>query len=159
MQATISRLNAILADVPAKLKTLSESDLSHKPRPDKWSKKETLGHLVDSALNNLKRFADAQVLPPPYRVVTYLQDGLVSVNHYQQMNTAALLNLWHTLNSQIVWVVQHLPAEKLSVPVITQDDAKSYTDTAPSGQHNRTLQWLIEDYVAHHEHHLKEILP
>ena len=31
----------------------SEEILKKKPSPEKWSKKEILGHLIDSAINNL----------------------------------------------------------------------------------------------------------
>jgi hypothetical protein len=34
-----------------------------KPAPDRWSKKEILGHLIDSAANNHQRFVRAQGTP------------------------------------------------------------------------------------------------
>lgn len=55
-----SRLKEILQETPIKLSSLSDEDASQKPNPKKWSKKEILGHLIDSASNNHQRFVRAQ---------------------------------------------------------------------------------------------------
>lgn len=125
----------------------SPEQLLQKPAPGKWSKQEILGHLVDSAINNLKRFTEIQFLPQPYQVVSYRQNELVAVNAYQQLPLQHLLELWKALNQQIIYVVQNIPAEKLNYPVDPQYDNKEL----------KTLGWIICDYVAHLEHHLVQI--
>jgi len=122
----------------------SKEELLNKP-PNKWSKQEILGHLVDSAINNLRRFTEIQFLPQPYTVIGYQQDNLVTVNHYQQASIADLFSLWQSLNRQIVYVVNNIPPEKLAYIVIT-----------PVGE-SKNLQWLITDYVVHMEHHLTQV--
>ena len=116
-----------------------------KPAPGKWSKQEILGHLIDSALNNLKRFTDAQYAPQPYQVLRYQQDDCVIINRYQQLPLEHLLQLWSLLNKQIFYVVSNIPADKLAYTIIT-----------PAGE-SKTLEWLAIDYVEHMEHHLKQI--
>jgi hypothetical protein len=116
--------------------------------PGKWNRQEILGHLIDSAINNLKRFTEIQFLPQPYIVQAYEQDELVRVNDYAQLPLDHLLGLWQALNRQIIFVVENIPAEKLHYPV-------------NPGYHNnetKTLGWIICDYVAHIEHHWKQVV-
>ncbi len=127
--------------------TFSPEQLLQKPAPGKWSKQEILGHLVDSAINNLKRFTEIQFLPQPYQVTSYRQNELVAVNAYQQLPLQHVLDLWKALNQQIIYVVQNIPKEKLDYPVDPQYDNKEL----------KTLGWVICDYVAHLEHHLAQI--
>ncbi|GAB3495427.1 hypothetical protein GCM10027341_12790 [Spirosoma knui] len=143
----LSRLRNHLAQVPERIARFSETELTQQP-PGKWSKKEILGHLIDSALNNLKRFTDAQVADGQYTIQSYNQHQLVIVNQYQRLPVAHLLTLWASLNTQILYVTEALPPDLLTKPIQPKQ---------ADGQ-QLTLGWLIEDYVAHLEHHLKTLL-
>ncbi|MBL8017837.1 MAG: DinB family protein, partial [Ignavibacteria bacterium] len=63
---TINRMNFLVLDVPERLSNYKEEQLSAKASPLKWSKKELLGHLCDSAVNNLGRFIRAQFEEEPF---------------------------------------------------------------------------------------------
>jgi hypothetical protein len=145
LQTALSQLEEHIQEVPQRFNQFSSETLLQKPAPGKWSKQEILGHLIDSAINNLKRFTDTQYFPQPYTVIRYNQDELVVINRYQQLPLAHLLELWTVLNKQVVQVVSHIPADKLG-----------YTVIIPSGD-SKTLEWLAIDYVEHMEHHLKQI--
>jgi hypothetical protein len=145
LQTALSRLEKHLREVPQRLKQFSPEAILQKPAPDKWSKQEILGHLIDSAINNLKRFTDIQYFPQPYTVIRYQQDNLVIINRYQQLPLDHLLQLWSVLNKQIIHIITTVPADKLP-----------YTVIIPSGE-SKTLEWLAIDYVEHMEHHLKQI--
>ena len=54
--------------------------LEEKPESGKWSKKEILGHLIDSAINNIQRFTEIQNSEKPYVIKTYNSDALVNAN-------------------------------------------------------------------------------
>ncbi|MBV9988227.1 MAG: DinB family protein, partial [Chitinophagaceae bacterium] len=123
-------------------------ELRKQPAPGKWSRKQLLGHLVDSAINNLKRFTDAQIQEQPYTVISYKQNELVALNNYQELPLAHLLQLWQSLNRQIIYVCRLIPEQKLMHPVDPQ-----YEKTG-----TQTLAWLICDYVAHMQHHVKQML-
>ena len=105
--------------------------------------------MVDSALNNLKRFTEIQFLPQPYIVNAYNQNELVDVNNYQNMPLDHLLDLWQALNRQIIFVVNGIPFKKLNYAVDPQYEKHEL----------KTLGWIIGDYVAHIEHHFKQIFP
>jgi len=147
--ASMKELEGIIEKFPDRFLQFSEEEILHKPAPGKWSKKEILGHLIDSALNNLKRFTEIQFLPEPYIVPSYDQDKLVQVNHYQQLPSAHLFQLWKTLNQQIIYVVKEIPSEKLPSQVNPRYDSNEM----------KNLGWIICDYVAHLQHHLKQIFP
>ena len=147
INAALQRLSEQSEELPSLFKNFSEEELIRKPAPGKWSKKEILGHLIDSAINNLKRFTEIQFLPQPYKIISYRQDDLVRVNNYQSLPPDHLLDLWKKLNQQIAFVVKNIPEEKLNYPVDPQYD---------NGE-MRTLGWIICDYVAHLQHHLKQL--
>ena len=147
--AAMQQLETHIAAFPGKMKQLSSGDLLGRPAADKWSKQEILGHLIDSAINNLKRFTEIQFLPQPYSVITYRQNELVTINDYQHLPLGHLLDLWQALNRQIVLVVKKITPEKLSYPVDPQYENKEM----------QTLGWIICDYVAHMEHHFRQIFP
>jgi hypothetical protein len=143
------QLETFIGSFPIKLKQFSSEALLNRPAPGKWSRQEILGHLIDSAINNLKRFTEIQFLPQPYSVISYNQNELVIVNNYQDIALDHLLHLWQALNRQIVLVVKNIPFEKLDYPVDPQYGNKEL----------KTLSWIICDYVAHMEHHFKQIFP
>ena len=145
LQTALSQLENHILEVLMRFKHVDRDLMLQKPAPGKWSKQEILGHLIDSAINNLKRFTDIQCFPQPYTVLRYQQDDLVIINRYQQLPLEHMLQLWSILNRQIVNIISTIPAEKLP-----------YTIIIPSGE-SKTLEWLAIDYVEHMEHHLKQI--
>jgi len=149
INAAMQQLEIYIETFPIKLEQFSSEELLMRPAPGKWSKQEILGHLIDSAINNLKRFTEIQFLPQPYTVISYQQNELVIVNDYQNLPLQHLLDLWQVLNRQIVFVVKVIPDDKLNYPVDPQYESKEM----------KTLGWIIGDYVAHIEHHFTQIFP
>ena len=144
---SLNRLQAHIDAVPGLFQSFSGEELLLRPAPMKWSRQEILGHLIDSAINNLKRFTEIQFLPQPFVVIGYRQVELVEVNHYQDIPLEHLLQLWQSLNQQVVYMARHIPLERLNFPVDPRLDDGSIKD----------LGWLINDYVTHLEHHLAQV--
>ena len=142
----MEHLHRFVEEIPGRIKAFGTDVLRERPAPGKWSRQEILGHLIDSAINNLKRFTDAQAMPQPYHVIRYQQEEMVRVNDYQQLPTEHLLVLWQSLNRQIIYVVDRIPPAQLSLVVVP-----------PGGQETKTLEWLIVDYVLHMEHHWRQV--
>lgn len=124
------------------LKGIDEEKSSFKPSPDKWSKKELIGHLIDSAQNNIRRFIVAQYEETP--TIVYNQDNWVRINNYQSYSLSDLIQLWYLLNQQICTILNHSSAEMLQ--------RKSQTESL------HTIEWLANDYIRHMKHHLHQIL-
>ena len=92
MQTIIDQLEKIITDYTPQLKQLSEAEFSGKPSPTNWSGKELLGHLIDSAQNNIRRFVVAQYEDKP--PIVYAQNNWVDAANYQQYDTDDLIMLW-----------------------------------------------------------------
>ena len=149
VRASMDKLENYIEAFPTKMKKLSSDELLFRKEEGKWSKKEILGHLIDSAVNNLKRFTDAQHSSLPYEVVRYEQVDLVAINDYQNLPLDHLLELWQALNRQIVFVVRSTADAKLNYTVDPRLDSGEL----------KTLSWIIVDYVAHMDHHFGQIFP
>lgn len=114
-------------------------------KPGKWSKKEVLGHLVDSATHNLIRFTEINYLEKPYRHRPYNQIDLVNLNQYQAKEINELTQLWFSLNKQILRIMKSVDEEALDYKIILSDE--SVID----------LKFLMTDYVEHLEQHINQI--
>jgi DinB family protein len=126
------------------LQKITDAEAAVRPAPDKWSKKEILGHLMDSAFNNHQRFVRA-TLQGELTFPGYDQDGLVKLERFQELDWKFLVELWTTFNKFLVHVIVNLPESALQV-------------TCNIGPYKpATLAWIAEDYVEHMKHHLNQI--
>lgn len=132
---------AIRAAVPW-LVTLSNADASLPEHEGKWCAKEIIGHLTDSATNNLARIVRMQITPE--HMPGYAQEAWVTLQHYRDREWAEILALWFALNEHIVWTIRHIPHTSLA--------NRGTVAGSPL-----TLGFLIEDYIAHLQHHLHNL--
>ena len=139
------RLIETLTESQGVLSSISESEASFKSHPAKWSRKEILGHLVDSAINNLQRFTEVQFKTKPYQMRGYNQDALVTSNNYQNDNFQNITALWIAINNRIAMVMEHQTEESLGFKIKTLDGGLV------------DLQYLMTDYIDHMRHHLRQI--
>ncbi len=80
MEKSFQQLQSFITKYPVHLNGLAEDEWIHKPNPAKWSKREVLGHLIDSARNNIRRFLVAQYDYKPK--IIYVQDTWVAAANY-----------------------------------------------------------------------------
>ncbi|MBK3493971.1 DinB family protein [Viridibacillus sp. YIM B01967] len=144
MKNVIDGINYWIYYVPKEIKRMSEVEVSKRPSPSKWSKKEILGHLCDSAIINIERFIKIQYEKQPYVLPTYNQDEWVAKQNYQDTPIEEILTLFYVLNKQIIVIINTIPDEK-----------RSYLFDI-GNKELKTLEWLIQDYYEHMEHHLKK---
>ncbi len=142
----LAHLDAQLALLAQQWGRFSEAELLHRAGPGRWSKKETLGHLIDSAANNHARFVLVQLTPPPLRLQAYDQDAWVRLAAYQHSPPDELLMLWTAYNNFIIRLLSQIPESALATECFT------------SNNNPVTLNWLIDDYVLHLEHHVRQIV-
>src|SRR5580698_9986005 len=109
MQPTILNLEKIIHTYSPRLAAVPDLLYAEKPRLDKWSKQEILGHLVDSAQNNIRRFIVAQYEDNP--VIPYNQDQWVKLSGYRDYRAEDLVGLWTLLNRHLVMVLKQMSPE------------------------------------------------
>lgn len=90
MKEYLAEIRILLKEIQNYFEAQSEEECSLKPALGKWSKKEILRHLIDSALNNLQRFTEVRFEPKPYLVRNYRQNELVKVNRYNSIENLML---------------------------------------------------------------------
>lgn len=140
-----SDLGRTVAQAKPMLEKLTNADTALRPSPDKWSRKEILGHLLDSASNNHQRFVRA-ALQGELKFPGYDQERLVELQSFREMDWDFLVDLWAAYNRFLAHVINSLPAKAASV------------NCEIGANPPVTLEWLAQDYVEHLKHHLNQIL-
>jgi hypothetical protein len=143
MKNVTDELREIVNAWGIKISNLPDEELSAKPHAHKWSKKEVLGHLIDSGQNNLRRFICGQYEEAPPKI-TYQQDFWVVANQYQRMEKKEVIELWRLTNRRICAVLDSMPKT-------------NYGRQCDTGALH-SLEWLAADYVKHMKHHLNQII-
>jgi len=143
-QQPIDRLSFLCATLPDMISKIPEQEFSFKPLPDKWSKKEILGHLIDSAANNHQRFVRIQYEQEP--VIFYDQNEWNKLHHYNELNSGQLIQFWKMYNEHLVNLLKRIPRENMDRKGVSRNGER------------QPLGWYISDYVVHMEHHLKQIV-
>lgn len=129
----------------AELRALTEAEVSADRGAGKWTRKEILGHLIDSGANNYQRFMRAP-FADPFIWPGYEQDVWVSAQRYRDRPWPELLDLWAALNRHVAHAIESVAAAKLQTRCVIGEDEPA------------TLEWLMRDYLRHLRHHLAQIL-
>jgi hypothetical protein len=150
------KLKQIVAETYSKLKKFDKAEVLFKVKHDKWSKQEILGHLIDSALNNHRRFVLGQ-WSANLIIEGYQQNRWVVHQVYQDGEWIQLLDLWKNLNLHIAHVIETMPDDILNKKFSEHnlDQIMMYTLPDPK---TASLLDLFHDYIIHLQHHLKQIL-
>ncbi len=140
----MDRFEAVVTVAAEQLRTFNAQLVTEREKPGAWTKKEELGHLIDSAINNYQRVIriqreDAPALPG------YEQDAWVERQGYNERDWQELISLWVGLNQHMLSAARRVPASAL---------ARSCTIGKSQPM---TLEFVIEDYVDHMVHHLQHI--
>ncbi len=136
--------DAIVRELPH-LRGLSEERASIPRGEGKWTPKEELGHLIDSAANNHLRFVGGATAAE-FRGPSYAQDEWVRIHGYRGMPWEEIVAFWFQYNRLLVRLIAAIPAGRLETPCTIGAGAPV------------TLGYLVEDYVIHMQHHIDLLL-
>ncbi len=145
MQEIAKQIKILLDEVESRLLMLDSKKTELKPAPDKWSKREILGHLIDSAANNHQRFVRA-VYHAADQFPTYDQNEWVRIQHYNKASWPSLVTLFAAYNHQLCYVIEHIPPDAYSSPCNIGEEQPVQLD------------FVVKDYLRHLRHHLERIL-
>ena len=144
MKKVLDRFRSVIERATGKLARIGETEGATPVAPRKWSRKQILGHLIDSAANNHQRFVRAQ-LESPLHFPGYAQEQWVETQNYQEESWGYLVACWAGYNRHLLHVLAQIPAEKLKHICVI------------GGGEPVTLEFMAKDYVRHLEHHLAQI--
>jgi hypothetical protein len=139
-----SQLETLVARTARELAEFTDSEAAEPVISGGWSRKQVLGHLIDSASNNHQRFVRA-LLQDELRWPNYDQVGCVRVQHFQDASWNALVELWTSFNGLLAHVLARAPEAKRKTQCIIGDGTPM------------SLEELAEDYLRHMQHHLEQI--
>lgn len=150
-----AELRATVARAAEELCAVAPDVAAHSPGPGRWSAKELVGHLVDSAANNHPRFVSAR-WRDDLVFEGYDQDRWVEAQRYAEAPWPELVALWRAYNDHLARVMASTP-----IDVLLREHARHNLDeiawqTVPADQPT-TLDYLMSDYVEHLKHHLRQI--
>ncbi|MFB3921749.1 MAG: DinB family protein [Terriglobia bacterium] len=145
MNDLLQDFKTLLDEAPGRLLRFSDAEAEARPAPDKWSKKEILGHLIDSVSNNHQRIVRMQ-LQPQLSFPGYRQELWVGTQRYQQEPWRVMIQAWEGFNRHLLHVIAQIPEEKLA------------NRCSLDGGEPMTLEFLVRDYVRHLRHHLGQIM-
>jgi len=136
---------AELKNYYAALLTISPAQADTPWREGGWTRKQIVGHLLDSAANNRQRFVRAAI-DGEYVGPNYAQEAWVAAHGYEYEAWETLLRWWRTEHEILAAVVDRIPDSRL--------DAKCRVGDGPVV----TLRSLIEDYLRHHRQHFQQLV-
>lgn len=143
MKNVADELESLLTNTE-RFRQIDEQKAAAKPAPDKWSMKEILGHLIDSAANNHQRFVRMQ-FTKRLDLVGYDGDEWVRLQRYQDRPWREIVDLWQMYNRHLVWLIRNV-------------DSAAFKNLwrAPEGN-DVDLEFVMRDYLVHMRHHLEAI--
>lgn len=144
MKEVSERLLSVIEAAEPRLRQITAAESAKPLLNGGWSRKQVLGHLIDSASNNHQRFVRA-ALQPSLEFPRYDQDGNVRVQAPQDADWLLLISLWAAYNRYLAHIIARLPASKLET-ICKIGDGQPVT-----------LSFVASDYVTHLLHHLHQI--
>jgi hypothetical protein len=149
-------LHSVIAQAMPALLALDDDATGRRPAPGKWSPREILGHLIDSASHNHQRFVRAR-WQDDLIFDGYDQDAWVDAQRYAEAPWRDLVTLWEGFNRHLARVIDGVPAD-----VRTREHRRHNLDRLAwrgvPADVPATLDYFMDDYVAHVRHHLRQIL-
>jgi hypothetical protein len=143
VEICLDQLTHIVDTIPAQLRAFNFEIFDTPLAEGKWSRKQIIGHLIDSATNNHHRFVRGQFDNAP--TILYDQEKWNAFSYYEQMDGQALIDFWELYNRHLIRLMENMSPE-MREKTCTMSDGQLYT-----------IAWLFEDYVRHLEHHLRQI--
>ena len=103
---------------------------------DKWTLKEMVGHLIDSASNNHQRFIRLQI-EKEIKFPEYDHEQWKDLSKIYEFEFIELINLWKSYNHFLLHLIKNI-------------DAKDYNNKWIIEDKEITLKFIIEDYFGQH---------
>lgn len=150
-----SRLRTIVEEAAAEFSRADATRAATRPADGKWSAKEIIGHLIDSAANNHIRFVTG---PARDDLVFqgYDQEAWVTVQRYDTADWHALVTFWRAYNLHLAHVIEAIPDGAKNAPRDRHNFDRLALRPVPTSEPS-TLGYLMDDYVVHLEHHLAQV--
>jgi hypothetical protein len=139
----------LIEEWESKLSELSNEVITERRNSQNRNIKQILGHLIDSASNNIHRYVHLQYRESPLEFPNYASEGnndrWIAIQSYQTEEWVKMIRLWIYINYHLIHVIRHINPDKLDNVWIA----------GPGRQ--ISLKDMVIDYLRHLKLHLSEI--
>ncbi|MFC2129258.1 DinB family protein [Bacteroidota bacterium] len=146
----IEKLGSLLKIWEPKLLALPDEILAKKRNSQNRSIKQVVGHMIDSASNNIHRIVHLQYRENPMEFPNYATEGnndrWIAIQNYQGEDWEQMVYLWKYIHLHIIHVIGNIDANKLD---------SVWNDASEHG--HVTLMDMVIDFPRHFELHIDEI--
>jgi hypothetical protein len=144
MTALATSFRSGLEEIRSALHSIPAERANERWRADGWTRKEVVGHMLDSAANNRQRFVRAAI-HGHYEGPTYAQHDWVRAHGYAEQSWETLLRWWDVEHEILASAVDRIQENRLEAECVVGGEAPV------------TLRFLIEDYLRHQRHHVEQL--
>lgn len=156
MEEVLDGFARTIEEASARLLSMTEDESRAPLSAGKWSAKETIGHLIDSAANNHQRFVRAQ-FRDDLVFDGYAQEDWVRAQNYNGEPWPLLVGLWRHYNLHLAHVMRNAP-ESARTAKRARHNFQQIGFAPVSAEEPSTLEHLMLDYIDHLKSHLRQIL-
>lgn len=154
MEDALEDFRQTIEEAAARLLLITEAESRIPGSEGKWSAKEIIGHLIDSASNNHQRFVRAQ-FQDDLVFARYEQDKWVQAQQYNLESWPLLVQLWKSFNLHLLHVMAQIPNEVRLRPHARHNLHQVAWKRVSEGE-PATLDYFMRDYIEHLKHHLRQ---
>jgi hypothetical protein len=145
----IKGIESLLQEWEPRLSELSEETITSRKNKQNRTIRQILGHMIDSASNNLHRIVHLQYQSSPFTFPNYASygnnDRWIAIQNYQEEDITILIPLWKYLHLHLIHVIRNIDREKLENQ--WKADERVFIN----------LKDMVVDFLRHFELHLSEI--
>jgi hypothetical protein len=150
-----ARLHAAVDEGERLFAPIDETGSARRADAGGWCAREVVGHLIDSACNNHRRFVVGQS-SPSLVFDGYDGDEWVRLQHYAQVPWRDLVQLWTAYNRHLERVIASAGDDVVARPKLPHNYdqilGEQYAPDQP-----QTLGALMLDYIEHMRHHFEQV--
>src|SRR5271156_4028016 len=113
-QPTISKLQQLVDNTAPRLREFADSYGNQRLQRKPWTRKETLGHLIERAMVH-HQWVTWALMESKLRAAGYPDEATVAVQRYSDFPWAETVDLWVSLNRLLIHYLLRVPESKLNV--------------------------------------------
>jgi hypothetical protein len=145
IQSAIEELSELVTTLPAEWRPIPDEQAARRRSDGGWSRKQIVGHMIDSATVNQQRFIRALAGDSDFSLL-YAQEEWVDLNGYQSRDWSEIIDLWKAINLHLLSVCRRIGEDQADLICGKDGDPGPWT-----------LAHRVPDYAAHLKMHVEQM--
>ncbi len=145
IQSAMDELSELITTLPAEWRPIPDEQAARLRSDGGWSRKQIVGHMIDSGTVNHQRFIRALAGETDFSLL-YAQEEWVDLNGYQSRDWNEIIDLWKSLNLHLLAVCRRIREDQPNLICGKDGDPGPWT-----------LAHRVPDYIAHLKMHVEQM--